>query len=218
MKGRRSVNKASRWAAWSFVFTILAAAGCSGGIPAGTPAGTSPAESAAGAPDVPAARVEEEEGGAVMSLELTSAAFTRGAAIPRQYTGDGPDVSPPLKWTDPPGGTKSFAVICDDPDAPMGTWVHWVIYGIPPETRELAEGVAKTETLASGAKQGVTDFRSVGYGGPAPPPGKPPRYFFKLYALDTELSLGPRMRKKDMVKAMEGHILAQGELMGTYQR
>ncbi|HIJ65963.1 MAG TPA: YbhB/YbcL family Raf kinase inhibitor-like protein [Candidatus Hydrogenedentes bacterium] len=153
-----------------------------------------------------------------MSLTVSSSAFQNGAAIPKQYTGDGPDVSPPLTWGAPPDGTKSFALICDDPDAPVGTWVHWVIYDIKPETRELPEGVPTQETLADGAKQGLNDFRKVGYGGPAPPRGKPHRYFFKLYALDAELGLKPRATKKDVERAMKGHVLADGQLMGTYQR
>ena len=159
-----------------------------------------------------------EEGGQVMSLTLSSAAFENGEMSPRKYTGQGPDVSPSLQWTEPPAGTKSFALICDDPDAPMGTWVHWVIYGIPADARELPEAVPKRQTLTNGAKQGTTDLGDVGYGGPMPPPGKDHRYFFKLYALDTDVALAPGARKKDLLKTMEGHILAQAELMGKYRR
>jgi Raf kinase inhibitor-like YbhB/YbcL family protein len=153
-----------------------------------------------------------------MSFSLTSSAFSEGAPIPRKYTGEGPDVSPPLTWDDPPEGTESFALICDDPDAPMGTWVHWVVYGIAPGERQFPEGVAKTETLPDGSMQGMTDFGRVGYGGPMPPPGKPHRYFFKLYALDKELSLPPGKTKRDVEAAMKNHVLAEARLMGTYKR
>lgn len=153
-----------------------------------------------------------------MALEIKSTAFEAGGTIPKKYTGDGPDVSPPLSWSAPPAGTKSLALICDDPDAPRGTWVHWVLWGLPPDTRELAEDVPKTETLASGAKQGRNDFGNIGYGGPSPPAGKPHRYFFKLYALDTQLDLKPGATKADVEKAIASHILAQGELMGKYGR
>jgi Raf kinase inhibitor-like YbhB/YbcL family protein len=153
-----------------------------------------------------------------MTLELTSSAFQEGKPIPKLYAGDGKDISPPLQWTDPPAGTKSFALIADDPDAPRGTWVHWVVFNLPPETRSLDEGFPKKETLANGAKQGTTDFGSVGYGGPAPPKGKPHRYFFKLYALDDMVKLPAGATKADLERAMKGHILAEGQLMGTYQR
>lgn len=153
-----------------------------------------------------------------MSIEVTSTAFQEGTAIPQQYTGDGADQSPPLKWSEPPAGTKSIALICDDPDAPHGTWVHWVLYNLPPDIRELDEGVPTTEKLASGAKQGKNDFGNIGYGGPAPPKGKPHRYFFKPYALSEELDLAPGATKAQLLEAMKGNILAEGQLMGTYQR
>lgn len=153
-----------------------------------------------------------------MSLKLTSPAFAEGQPIPAKYTGDGPDVSPPLQWSGVPAGAKSLALICDDPDAPVGTWVHWVLYGLPASATELPENVPPQETLPSGARQGVNDFGRVGYGGPAPPPGKPHRYYFKLYALDTELNLKPKATKQELLRAMQGHILAEGQLMGTYQR
>jgi len=158
------------------------------------------------------------EGEKIMAFQITSPAFEEGATIPTQFTCDGPDISPALKWTEPPEGTRSFALICDDPDAPMGTWVHWVIYNIPGETSELPEGVAKDKTLESGAKQGITDFKRVGYGGPCPPPGPAHRYYFKLYALDSELELEPGRSKKDLLKAMEGHLLGEAQLMGRYGR
>jgi Raf kinase inhibitor-like YbhB/YbcL family protein len=162
-----------------------------------------------------------------MSIQITSPAFTEGQPIPQKYTCQGQDISPPLKWI-PQGGTpantKSFALIADDPDAPdpkapKMTWVHWVLYDLPATTTTLAENIAKTPTLPDGARQGTTDFKRVGYGGPCPPPGGAHRYFFKLYALDTVLD--PALRdatKKDLLKAMEGHVLAEGQLMGTYQR
>jgi Raf kinase inhibitor-like YbhB/YbcL family protein len=157
-------------------------------------------------------------GGAAMTIELTSIAFTDGEIIPKQHTGDGKDTSPPLKWSDPPSTTKSLALICDDPDAPRGTWVHWVLYNLPPEARELPEGVPTKDTLANGAKQGTNDFRNVGYGGPAPPKGNPHRYYFKLYALDTMLELPAKSKKAELEKAMQGHIVAEGQLMGRYGR
>jgi Raf kinase inhibitor-like YbhB/YbcL family protein len=158
-----------------------------------------------------------------MNLQITSSAFAEGQPIPQKYTCQGSDVSPPLQWTNVPANTKSFAVIADDPDAPdpkapRMTWVHWVLYDLPAITTELAEGVAKTPTLPNGPKQGVTDFKRIGYGGPCPPPGDAHRYFFKLYALDTVLDLQAGVTKKDLLKAMEGHVLAEGQLMGKYQR
>jgi len=153
-----------------------------------------------------------------MSIELTSPAFQPGAAIPKQYTGDGADQSPPLCWSEPPQRTKSLALISDDPDAPRGTWVHWVLFNIPATTRELEAGVPTTEVLGDGAKQGKTDFGRVGYGGPAPPRGKPHRYFFKLHALDVVLDLPAGATKAQLESAMKGHILAAGEIMGTYER
>ena len=151
-------------------------------------------------------------------LELTSPAFAEGQAIPVKHTCDGSDVSPALEWAGAPPGTRSYALIADDPDAPMGTWVHWVLYGLPGTTTSLPENVVASEMLSGGARQGLTDFRRVGYGGPCPPPGKPHRYFFKLYALDTELALKPRATKAELVSAMTGHVLAEGTLMGTYGR
>jgi Raf kinase inhibitor-like YbhB/YbcL family protein len=160
----------------------------------------------------------ESTGGQTMSLQITSTAFSEGKPIPRKYTGEDADISPPLKWTGAPTNTLSLALIADDPDAPVGTWVHWVLYNLPPATAELSENVDKAATLPSGAKQGRNDFGRTGYGGPMPPPGKPHRYYFKLYALDKVLDLEPGMTKKELLKAMEGHILAEGQLMGTYQR
>ena len=151
-------------------------------------------------------------------MKLTSTAFENGRPIPVQHTGEGADASPPLQWSGAPAGTRSFALICDDPDAPAGTWVHWVIYGLPAATQELPEKISPAESLISGARQGLNDFRRIGYGGPLPPLGKPHRYFFKLYALDAELPLRLRATKQNLLRTMEGHILAEAQMMGTYQR
>ena len=152
------------------------------------------------------------------ALTLTSSAFAAGANIPKKHTCDAEDVSPPLAWNEPPAGTQSFALIVDDPDAPVGTWVHWVLYDLPASARSLSENVPKQDQLADGSRQGRNDFRRIGYGGPCPPPGKPHRYFFKLYALNAKLGLNPGATKADVERAMQGHILAQGELMARYGR
>ena len=158
----------------------------------------------------------ETKGGGAM--ELKSSAFQSGAEIPRKYTCDANDVSPSLSWDKMPAGTKAFALIADDPDAPVGIWVHWVIFDLPGDTKELVEGIPTSETLAKGAKQGVNDFRKVGYGGPCPPPGVPHRYFFKLYALDAPTNLKRRATKQQLLDAMKGHVLGEAELMGRYKR
>jgi Raf kinase inhibitor-like YbhB/YbcL family protein len=157
-------------------------------------------------------------GGGAMALELRSTAFNHQGQIPQVHTCDGSDISPYLSWNDPPSGTLSLALICDDPDAPKGTWVHWVLYGIAPEARELAQGAGGADQKPQGALQGKNDFGRLGYGGPCPPPGRPHRYFFKLYALDIRLDLQPGMTKAQLLKAMEGHILEQSELVGLYAR
>ena len=153
-----------------------------------------------------------------MSLQLSSTAFSNGGSIPKKYTCDGPDVSPQLAWSGAPAGTQGFALIADDPDAPVGTWVHWVLYNAPASAHEFAEGMKKEEQLPDGTLQGRNDFRKIGYGGPCPPPGKPHRYFFKLYALDAKLNLKPGATKAELESAMKGHILAQAEWMGRYGR
>ena len=157
-------------------------------------------------------------------LTLTSSAFAANQPIPAKYTGEGLDVSPALKWEGAPAGTKSFALICDDPDA-LGVagrvWVHWVLFDLSAKTTALPENVAKTETVEAlgGAKQGLTDFGRVGYGGPMPPRGHGVHhYHFKLYALDVELNLPAKAGKAPVEEAIRGHILAQTELIGTYQR
>ena len=156
-------------------------------------------------------------GGGKMALTITSPAFSEGEMIPRQYTCDGPDVSPELSWSGVPKGTKSLVLICDDPDAPMGTWVHWVLFNIPPGETGLPAQVPPEPTLSNGARHGTNDFRRLGYGGPCPPGGTH-RYFFKLYALDTELDLESGATKAQVEEAMQGHIWAEGQLMGTYKR
>ncbi len=152
-----------------------------------------------------------------MEIKLTSSAFEDGGMIPSKYTCDGDDVSPPLKWDNVPEEVRSIALICDDPDAPMGTWVHWVLFNLPAGARELSENVPADNTLADGARQGLTDFGRVGYGGPCPPGGTH-RYFFKIYALDVQVELASTARKQDLLGAMEGHILAEGQLVGKYKR
>jgi hypothetical protein len=156
--------------------------------------------------------------GGAMPFQMTTTAFSSGGTIPKNYTCDGPDLSPPLTWKDPAAGTQSFALIADDPDAPAGTWVHWVLYNLPANATQLPEGVKKQEQLPDGTLQGRNDFRKVGYNGPCPPPGKPHRYFFKLYALNAKLTLKTGATKNDVESAMKGHILAQTELMGKYGR
>jgi Raf kinase inhibitor-like YbhB/YbcL family protein len=135
-----------------------------------------------------------------------------------RHTCDGADVSPPLEWSAAPPATRTFALICDDPDAPGKTWVHWVLFNLPANTNRLIENVAKADLLEGGARQGTTDFGRVGYGGPCPPPGKPHRYFFRLYALDRPLDLPPGAGKAELERAMKGHVLAEAQVMGTYGR
>jgi len=157
-----------------------------------------------------------------MTFALTSPAFQHESGIPKKFTCDDADLSPALQWQGAPAGTKSFALIMDDPDAPPGTWVHWIVYDLPATVTALAEGVAKTPDGPSGSKQGlvwgVDTFSRVGYFGPCPPPGKPHRYYFKLYALDTSLGLPPKATKPQVEDKMKGHILGQATLMGTYGR
>jgi Raf kinase inhibitor-like YbhB/YbcL family protein len=151
-------------------------------------------------------------------MKLTSGAFQEGATIPAKHTADGPNLSPPLSWSGAPGNTKSFALVCEDPDAPRGTWIHWVVYNLPADAQELAEGVSTDLTLAGGARQGKNDFGKIGYGGPAPPPGKPHRYFFRVFALDQLLDLPEKANRAQLEAAMKGHLLASGQLMGKYGR
>jgi len=158
-----------------------------------------------------------EQGDEKMAITVTSSAFEQGGMIPAEYTCDGENISPPLKWDDVPAGTKSIALISDDPDAPAGTWVHWIMWNIPPDLSQLSENIPHDKVLPDGSTQGITDFQRPGYGGPCPPSGTH-RYYFKIYALDTKLDLQSSATKADLLKAIHGHILAQGELMGKYKR
>ena len=153
-----------------------------------------------------------------MALQLSCSAFSEGGTIPKQYTCSGEDISPPLSWIGIPANAKSMALVVDDPDAPAGTWVHWVLYNIPAEVTSLPAGIPKIATVPNTGTQGSNDFRRIGYGGPCPPPGKSHRYYFKLYALDTTLNLNPGTTKVAVERALQGHILAQGQLMGKYGR
>ena len=150
-------------------------------------------------------------------MKLTSTAFKEGEPIPRAYTCDGPNVSPALEWSGVPKSAKTLTIICDDPDAPSGTWVHWVLYNLPAENIGLVENTPATESLRAGGFQGKNDFEKIGYGGPCPPSGTH-HYFFKTYALDVELPLKAGATKAELEKAMEGHIVGQAQLMGTYRR
>ena len=150
-------------------------------------------------------------------MKIQSSVFKEGAMIPEKYSCDGDDISPPLEWSGVPEKTKSLALICDDPDAPVGTWVHWVIFNWPPDSKSLPEHIPTTKTLDNGAKQGTNDFRKIGYGGPCPPGGTH-RYYFKLYALDKMFDAEAGITKTQLLKAMEGHILAESQLIGKYSR
>lgn len=152
-----------------------------------------------------------------MKIILKSSAFEDGGMIPKKYTCDGENISPLLKWDSVPAGTKSIAIICEDPDAPAGLWVHWVLFNLPAECRELEENFPDDETLSDGSRQGITDFQTTGYGGPCPPWGTH-RYLFKIYALDTMLDIVHLVDRANLLSAMKGHILAEGLLMGKYQR
>lgn len=153
-----------------------------------------------------------------MVFRLESQEFKNGGMIPKKFTCDGDDISPPLTWADPPAGTNSFALICDDPDAPMLTWSHWVVYLIPGDQMEFKEGLPTREVLERGIKQGINSWRRSGYGGPCPPGKSIHRYFFKLYALDQVLDLAPRLGKRELEMAMKGHVLAEAQLIGIYGR
>jgi len=157
-----------------------------------------------------------EEGEATLSL--SSLAFHDGQNIPAKYSCEGENVSPPLTWNEPPAGTQSFVLIVDDPDAPIGVFTHWVLFNIPSGSRELPEAVPTQGELPSGALQGKNGFKRLGYGGPCPPRGGPHRYRFILYALDKRLDLTAGVSRQQVLGAMQGHILARGQLTGTYQR
>jgi Raf kinase inhibitor-like YbhB/YbcL family protein len=157
-------------------------------------------------------------GGLAMAFELKSPSISSGGDIPTKHTCDGPDVSPPLEWTSPPAGTKAFALVCEDPDAPSGLWVHWVLWGMAPTATALPEGVNRAPTLPDGSRQGRNDFGKVGHNGPCPPRGRPHRYFYRLYALDAVPSLEPGATRQQLLDAIKGHVLGQAELMGRYGR
>lgn len=165
----------------------------------------------------PTSSPQPVKGDEEMAFQLTSSAFQPEGSIPAKYTCQGEDTSPPLRWSDPPVETASFALIVDDPDAPMGTWVHCVLYNLPGDVRELAESTLSDANLPDGSRQGNNSWGRTGYGGPCPPSGTH-RYFFKLYALDAELDLVEGATKEQLLQAMEGHILAQTELMGLYSK
>ena len=152
-----------------------------------------------------------------MEIKITSPAFEESGLIPKKYTCDGNNVSPPLRWDSVPDGTESIAIICEDPDAPSGTWVHWILFNLPAECRELAENTPDDETLHDSTRQGINDFGSIGYSGPCPPWGIH-RYFFKIFALDCTLDIVHLVDKDILNLAMGDHILATGQLMGRYQR
>lgn len=194
---------------------VMAQARCAGGSPPPTEA--KPASAANAASEAATAGTSTGNGPA-SAFALKSAAFEPGGLIPEQFSCQGSDISPALSWTDPPAKTQSFALIVDDPDAPAGTWVHWVAYDLPGTLRGLAQGVPKQEEVPGGGRQGVNDFEKLGYGGPCPPPGKPHRYFFKVYALDAKLNLKAGATKKDVESAMSGHILSKAELVGRFGR
>lgn len=151
-------------------------------------------------------------------MKLESSAIRPGQPIPAIHTCDGEDISPDLAWREIPEDTRSFALIMDDPDAPRGIWVHWVLFNLPADAVELAPGVPKVPELPSGARQGLNDSGDIGYSGPCPPPGPPHRYYFHLYALDSTLNLPPGIARSDLDDAMSGHILTEATLMGIYQR
>lgn len=151
-------------------------------------------------------------------FRIESAAFKEGAFIPTRFSCRGENVSPPLKWTNPPAGSRSFALIVEDPDAPSGNWAHWVVFNLPAQTRALDENAPKQNKLPNGGLQGLNSFGNVGYGGPCPPPGKAHRYFFRLYALGDVLGLEARAPREDVLSALKGHTLGEAELMGRFER
>jgi Raf kinase inhibitor-like YbhB/YbcL family protein len=165
-----------------------------------------------------AAPLRQTTGDKPMSLTISSPSFPNGGDIAKKFTCDGADVSPQLAWTDPPTGTKSFALLTDDPDAPVGNWNHWTIWNLPPDLRGLPEAVPKKRSLPDGSAQGENDFAKPGYNGPCPPPGNPHRYYFKLFALDVKFDLKQSAGKTELEAAMKGHILAHAEWMGKYGR
>ncbi len=153
-----------------------------------------------------------------MAFTITTSAFASGAAIPERYTCKGEDLSPALEWKDAPAKTAAFAMIMDDPDAPAGVWVHWVLWNLPRSATSLREGVARSDQLEDGSQQGRNSFGKTGYNGPCPPPGQTHRYFFRLYALDVKLNLPADADRSQLDAAMKDHVLAQAEYMGTFHK
>jgi Raf kinase inhibitor-like YbhB/YbcL family protein len=160
-------------------------------------------------------QAQEQIGG---TLQIESDAIKAGGTIPQQYTCDGEDLSPPLSWSEPPAGTQSLVLVCVDPDAPAGTWDHWLLFNIPAGTRSLPEGISADPVVEGLGTHGSNSWQRLGYGGPCPPQGAAHRYIFKLYALDTSLEIDPGASRKDVEKIMQGHILAEGQLLGSYGR
>lgn len=156
--------------------------------------------------------------GSNFALDIESDAFKHGGYIPDRYSCDAQDFSPALSWNEVPQGTKSFALICDDPDAPFKVWVHWLVFNIPAEIRKLKENITNEEMSSLGVVEGTNDFGTLGYRGPCPPQGRRHRYFFKLYALDTNLSLEETATKSELIEAMQGHIIAESKIVASYQR
>ena len=154
-----------------------------------------------------------------MSFTLKSTAFTNGGEIPRKYTCNGENVSPALSWSEAPSHARTLVLIADDPDAPAGTWTHWILWNIPANATSLPEALPPSqESLTNGARQGKNDFGRIGYGGPCPPPGRPHRYFFRLYALGATLDLKPGAGRSELESAMNAHVLASAEWMGLFKR
>jgi Raf kinase inhibitor-like YbhB/YbcL family protein len=168
----------------------------------------------AGAPPAVAPAPETRK----MAFAISSPSFPPGGDIPKKFTCDGADVSPELSWSSPPEGTKSFVLIADDPDAPSGTWTHWVVFNIPADSKSLREGVSRVDELPGGERQGRNDFHKIGYNGPCPPPGKAHRYFFKLFAMNEKLDMKPGASRPELEQAMQGHALGNAEWMGKYRR
>jgi Raf kinase inhibitor-like YbhB/YbcL family protein len=164
------------------------------------------------APDTAAAAAQKQ------AIAVTSAAFQQGDVIPKRYTCEGDNISPALAWSQGPEGTKTYALVCEDPDAPSGMFVHWVMYNIPASERGLAENIAKTDPLPNGTRQGKNGAAETGYTGPCPPPGKPHRYFFRVFALDTDVNISGDVTRDVLMGAIQPHIIAEGSVMGTYQR
>ncbi len=168
--------------------------------------------------DLQAMAQEEERVMAEERMILTSSAFAEGETIPVRYTCDGEDLSPPLAWSSPPAETRSFALVCDDPDAPVGTWDHWIVFSLSGDMTSLPEGVTTKSDLGKSVRHGQNSWRRTGYGGPCPPPGEPHRYFFRLYALSEPVELPDKATKQELLQAMAPLILSTAELMGTYGR